>query len=421
MPFTAQTYERNRLLSRLLVVTIIAAIVHAVWDTFTAGLLVGVFDLFLVAVLLVFLLLNRKGYYAIARYGTVIFTILVVLVYSSLVPRGIGVSLLFFPIVSLAFVVFEYKQKEGRWLVAFLVILGYLALELSEYKLLGPNLTLVEEEDRVSYIVNFITCLILIYFAFDFLIRAHFKAEQHLRHMSTEMEKQNTELSKANHELDRFVYSTSHDLKAPLRSVLGLLNLIEQQPTEEERNMYLGMIRNRITNLDKFIADITLYSRNMRLEVERQSLNLYQLAQEVIENHRYIDVAAPITFYLHIPKQLSLLSDKTRVTTILNNLVSNAIKYHDIYQKNPWVKINAKQEGEKVILEVEDNGPGMPTSVKEKIFTMFYRGNERSEGSGLGLYIVQEVVEKLAGTITVTSAPGKGSTFTVILPNNPAE
>jgi signal transduction histidine kinase len=408
--------ERNRLLTRLLAVTVVAASIHAIWDFFTVSPLVGIVDFLVALKLAVFLFLNIKGHHKVAQYGTLVFTTLVVLFFSTLVPRGIGVSLLFFPLISLIFIIIDFSNRIARYSLAATILVAYLALEVTEYRLFNHQFWLTQEEDRVSYVANFLTSGLLIYFSFNFLVKAHYRAEQKLRDMSAQISQQNAELKKANHELDRFVYSTSHDLRAPLRSIIGLLNLMDQQPDPKERQQFQNMIRNRIDTLDRFITDITLYSRNIRLAIVKKTIDLKNLAHEVVENHRYAEIAAPIDFKLHIPDGTVVSSDEQRLTTIFNNLVSNAIKYHNLNQASPWVILDAQRTDDTLLISVSDNGPGMPKEVKKNIFTMFYRGDERSEGSGLGLYIVQEVVEKLHGKIWVESELRKGSTFYVELP-----
>lgn len=118
-----------------------------------------------------------------------------------------------------------------------------------------------------------------------------------------------------------------------------------------------------------------------------------------------------------IVEKEKFVSDKRRVNVVLNNLISNAIKYQDLLKKDSFVKIDIQTSKEHVIIEVKDNGIGMTEVAKGKIFEMFYRASKQSTGSGLGLYIVKETIDKLSASITVESEKGVGSKFTVIIPN----
>jgi PAS domain S-box-containing protein len=227
----------------------------------------------------------------------------------------------------------------------------------------------------------------------------------------------NLELEKINRELDRFVYSTSHDIRAPLMSVLGLINLAESESKDDEVLRYFSMMRTSIGRLDNFIKDIIHYSRNARLEVNAEPINFEDLSNEIVENLRYQDMTRNIQFRIDIDKSMTFYSDRMRVYTVLNNLVANAIKYHNYDQEAPFIEIKATVENGAARLIVADNGSGIPADKQDRIFDMFYRGHERSSGSGLGLYIVQEMIDKLQGKISVTSEEHKGSTFDVRLPN----
>ena len=112
-----------------------------------------------------------------------------------------------------------------------------------------------------------------------------------------------------------------------------------------------------------------------------------------------------------------LITDKNRLNIILNNLISNAITYQDPSKNDPLVNIKVDMSDTETNIIVKDNGIGISKELQEKIFDMFFRGSENSDGSGLGLYIVKESVEKLNGTINVRSVPGKGSEFRVLIPN----
>ncbi len=197
---------------------------------------------------------------------------------------------------------------------------------------------------------------------------------------------------------------------------MGLINIADQNTDPQEVKRYLGMMRERVYSLDKFIKDITDYSRNNRLEIARDKVKLTDLANEVWESLKFAPDAENINFQVDISDDIVVESDKNRLKVIISNLVSNAIRYHDRRKDAQFIRLRAQVNGRVFYLKVEDNGQGIAPEYHTKIFDMFYRANEQSKGSGLGLYIVKEALIKLSGSIHLESSLGIGSTFTVKLP-----
>lgn len=227
---------------------------------------------------------------------------------------------------------------------------------------------------------------------------------------------QNDLLAKANDELDRFVYSASHDLRAPLSSLLGLISIAERTDSKDEIKLCLEMMKKRVVTMEGFIKEITDYSRNSRLRVERQPVQVRGLVQEVVDNLKYTSGAERIKIEIEAAPDLIFNTDPSRLKVVLNNLIANAIKYHDLTKEMPFIRLKATSNGQDNIIMVSDNGQGIPREHMDHIFNMFYRASENSEGSGLGLYIVKETLAKLVGSIHVESEMYKGSSFTVELP-----
>jgi len=233
---------------------------------------------------------------------------------------------------------------------------------------------------------------------------------------SIQLSASNKLLLKTNAELDKFVYSTSHDLRAPLSSVLGLIDIASRNTDPNEVKRYLAMMKERVFSLDKFVRDITDYSRNNRLKVQRERLKLRDLAAEIWESMKFAPEAENIKFELDIPETIEVESDKNRLTIVLGNLISNAIRYHDQRKDERFIRLKHQSNGSAFYIKVKDNGQGISKEYHTKIFDMFYRANEKSKGSGLGLYIVKETLLKLSGSIHIESSPGVGSVFTVKFP-----
>jgi signal transduction histidine kinase len=351
---------------------------------------------------------HRKGDHCTANYFLLpTINIVVYLLASSESPNS-G-AFIFFLLTSMAsFVVFDYNMRLWSILFAAFTYTLFVLAYFVDFSIL-PKRDYSQDELLLSVIINFSiglpTGAMIVYL----LINLNYYNDMQLV-------QNNKLLMKTNNELDRFVYSTSHDLRAPLTSLLGLINIIDDSKDKAEATRYLGMMRDRVASLDKFIKDITDYSRNNRLHIGKENINLSNLVNEVWETLHYAPEAQNIEFQMSIPHDLEVLSDRSRLTIILSNLISNAIRYHDKCKEKRFIRLYVLNTDFGFYLKVEDNGQGISPEYHQRVFDMFYRANEKSQGSGLGLYIVKETLEKLSGSIHLESSLGVGSTFTVRLP-----
>ena len=224
--------------------------------------------------------------------------------------------------------------------------------------------------------------------------------------------------NKINAELDFLIYSISHDLRSPLMSVKGLITLIsETEDISENVKNYLKMANVSIDRLDQTIYDILEYSKNSRTDVQFEKLNIRELVELINSDLKFYNDNS-VDFQINIIGAEEIYADKKRIITVVKNLVSNAVKYSKTSSEPSFVKFETRQTPEYIELIVSDNGIGIPKDQHQRIFEMFYRVSSRRNGSGLGLFIVKEILEKLGGTITVESEPNIGSTFTVRLPKS---
>lgn len=230
----------------------------------------------------------------------------------------------------------------------------------------------------------------------------------------------NAELLKTNQELDRFVYSASHDLRSPLTSILGLVNLLEQESSEPQTTQYCTMIRDSVNRLDKFIWNILNHSRNHRADLEYTAIPLRETVMNSIESLRYMTMASDIKFHVTIDDSLTLYSDEQRLRIIIDNLISNSIKFQREDATEKVIRISANADGNNIIIRVDDNGIGIAPEYHDKIFRMFFRLANHQAGSGIGLYVVKETLEKLGGNIHVESSPEGGCMFVVTVKNQPS-
>ncbi len=227
---------------------------------------------------------------------------------------------------------------------------------------------------------------------------------------------QNEELIKINSELDRFVYSASHDLRAPLMSVKGILNMIRIDPDKKNLDHYVGLIETSVNKLDNFISDIIHYSRNSRMDIVAKSIDFKELVSESIASLKYMEEAEQVRSIIKVETNDLFYSDASRLLIIFNNIISNAVRYRDRW-KDSYLRISIVSDAKKAVISFEDNGVGIAPEFQDKIFKMFFRASADSKGSGLGLYIVKSTVEKLNGTIRLNSKLGEGATFVIEIPN----
>ncbi len=226
----------------------------------------------------------------------------------------------------------------------------------------------------------------------------------------------NIQLEKAYEELDKFIYSASHDLRAPLMSIQGIVNLALIKKDVKEQNEYLGLIDQCVRKLDNFIINIIDYYKNSRGETTIIEINLRDLINEITDTVRFLPGYENIDTSIQIQEDTVFKTDPVKMRIILNNLISNAIKYQDENKDTHFIKINVISNAAECIISIEDNGIGIKQDDLENIFKMFHRGRVTNSGSGIGLYIVFEAVTKLNGTINVNSKYGYGTTFIVTLP-----
>lgn len=231
------------------------------------------------------------------------------------------------------------------------------------------------------------------------------------------LEEKNAELEKVNEELDRFVYSVSHNLRAPLTSIMGITNLTASYDFNREELLdFMHNIHNVVEHLDETIHDIIEYSKNSRMFLEAKVIDIKSTVHTIIERitnvesnkvkiNQFYDIATPIC------------SDINRLEPLIHNILSNAIKYADNSKAESSIYLSVVSNEDNICITVADNGIGIAHQLQSKIFDMFYRATNVSTGSGLGLYIVKEIVNKLKGSIKIESEEHMGTTVTLNIPN----
>jgi signal transduction histidine kinase len=212
------------------------------------------------------------------------------------------------------------------------------------------------------------------------------------------------------------MYSTSHDIRAPLSSLKGLIGLSDRTSDLKEIKDYLRMMNGSVSNLEKFTLNITDHYRNSRADLNIGPLDFKGLLNEVFNSLTFNDSSIKYSFNTDLDDRHTMKTDRERLRVILSNILSNCLKYRNPNTGLLEININYSKNDQFHIIEISDNGIGIGEEHLSKVFNMFYRASDSSHGSGLGLYIVKETVDKLMGIIEVTSALGKGTTFRLELP-----
>jgi signal transduction histidine kinase len=231
------------------------------------------------------------------------------------------------------------------------------------------------------------------------------------------LRKKNAELEKAYTELEKFIYSASHDLRAPLVSMLGILKLARMENIDGKAGEYFGMMERMVSKLDVFVQNIISYYQNLKQGVLITPINFDLLIDEIFEHFRFYEGADNVKLIKNINQPCEVQLDELRLKMILNNLISNGIKYMDSSKAEPYLDVTINCSPEKVVISVADNGQGIKREEQKRVFDMFFRSSEAKMGSGLGLYIVKEATETMEGIAAIDSEPGVGSKFEVTIPN----
>jgi signal transduction histidine kinase len=231
------------------------------------------------------------------------------------------------------------------------------------------------------------------------------------------LKEKNKELKKLNRELDNFLYSTAHDLRSPLSSLLGLVNLVRHENQQPQLTTYFDLMEKSIYRSEEFISQIVQFSKNKKTSIHPERIELKTLLHDIFESHQFLDGAPLVTRSITLNDSVPFYSDRNRVVILFNNLISNALKYADHSKPEPAIRIDIVVTRTEIQIEFADNGLGIEPEHIDKIFDMFYRAHTHSKGSGLGLFIFKETLTRLNGQVSVESTVGVGTRFALQIPN----
>jgi len=229
------------------------------------------------------------------------------------------------------------------------------------------------------------------------------------------LRKQNDELIKVNKELDSFVYSVSHNLRGPLASLLGLINIAKEETKEPKVQEINALMERTMLKLDETLKEIVDYSKNARSEIRSGEINWPAVIEQSLSKLEYLKGSDSVTKNIRLLTDIPFVTDGSRLEIIFNNILSNSIIYRN-KNREATIDLEVITTEESASITIRDNGIGIREDAVPKVFDMFFRGSEISQGAGLGLYIVKEVVSKLQGDISISSVPGIETTIVITLP-----
>lgn len=232
-----------------------------------------------------------------------------------------------------------------------------------------------------------------------------------------ELQSKVVDLEKINHELSRFIYSASHDLRAPLATVLGLVRVARLEVKEEVAMDYFDKVETSVQKLDILVNHIIDYYKNSRAEDHLREIHLEDMLDDILESMKSDRGSDDAKVEIKVTQEVPFIADEFRLRIILSHLISNAIKFKKADQKKARVEIDFSSNAKEAHIAVRDQGMGILKEHLEKVFQMFFKTKVKKSGSGLGLYIVKEALTKMNGEIEVNSKTGEGSEFFITIPN----
>ncbi|WP_033418204.1 sensor histidine kinase [Cytophaga aurantiaca] len=369
--------------------------------------------IFFSTVIPIVLLLIKKGYYNQAKLIMMIIGSLFMFIKAASLGRDSGMNLSMLIIVFATFAF--YSIDDYKYILLSLSFTSFLIiiLEIGDYNLLGND----KATNKFEYEFNYIFTGLFAVLFFYVILRVNQYMNAKLVDLNSKLLYKNNSLKKLNEELDSYVYRTSHDMRSPLTSLMGLIHLVKTEKDLNKIEELAKMQENCVNKLDLHIQQIIHLSKNIKTESQLHPIDFRSMLKDIFEELSFFEHSNNVHKIIRIGGIAQFYSDTYRIQTILSNLISNSFKYYRISNERPTIEIDINISPKSTTIIIKDNGIGIPEEKLVNIFDMFYRASNQSKGSGLGLYIVKEMVEKLNGTISVKSKVNVYTQFLIELPN----
>ncbi|MBX2894498.1 MAG: tetratricopeptide repeat-containing sensor histidine kinase [Cyclobacteriaceae bacterium] len=248
------------------------------------------------------------------------------------------------------------------------------------------------------------------------LVKTNEELDLRVREKTIDLVNVNAILQDVNEELDNYIYRTAHDIRGPLVTLKGVCNVAKIDVKDALALEYFDRLDLTADKLNTILTRLLLVSRINHAVIVAQSVDFNPIMQTVLEKFKELPPRMKIEY--QIEEHVALYSDPELVAIVLENLVSNAIKfYNDLHSVNPFVKlVIGKYDADHVMVSIEDNGIGIAPDYRERVFHLFVRASERSENGGIGLYLAKLSAHKLGGEIFLMNTSDKGTKFLVLFP-----
>ncbi|MEQ9591042.1 MAG: HAMP domain-containing sensor histidine kinase [Cyclobacteriaceae bacterium] len=400
---------RARLLfERIMLLVILLAIIHFAEDLAYDTPAIWLTDLLVVLTGGLSYYLHRKGYELTARSVAFILITGLIFYFAAGTHARNAIQWHFFSIIVLTLIIFSGRQRVAGIIMVAFVFTVLLFLELTNYNVNWFPEIGEAQRSPWSVVINIGSAVVILVYAIISLMQGSENYEARIT-------QQVKDVQKLNKELDNFVYSASHDLKAPLSSLRGLIALANKETDPKMLELYLQKMEATISQSENFIKNITDYARNVRVNPKVEAIELEPFIQSLYNDLIFSSGQPTIALQLDLKTKV-IHTDQGRLQAVFSNLLSNAIKYSDPEKNEQLIKVTADSDDQHYLITVADNGLGIDNEYVPYLFDMFYRASEQSTGSGLGLYIVKESLMRMGSSIEVVSEAKKGTTFRITIP-----
>ncbi len=361
-------------------------------------------------------LLNRQGKRIVAGNIFAVGCSVLIFLMGFTSAKNTNIYLYYIPfVIGLPFLI-NYSDKKQLLVHVIHISFFWLILVFYDHSSF-VFLTLQADHIRIIGQLNVVLSVFFCQFFVLMIIYTNRKAENAMVSSKEKLRVQNETLAKGNRELDKFVYSISHDLRSPVASILGLTSLAGQAENLSEMQEYTQLMERSLLRLESYIQDILDYSRNTRLTVAQEPIDFTRTIEEVVGQCRLLDQPQAVEVQVQVKSTANgnFYTDPYRLQIILNKIIANAFYYQKPNRIDKKIRISADISEYQAVIRVIDNGIGIAAEDIERIFTMFYRSNVTKPGSGLGLYIAREAANRIGGRIAGSSTDE--TEFIISLPN----
>lgn len=333
-----------------------------------------------------------------------------------------GAQYSWFTLILLIFTLLSIKEKKLLIPSLSALVIAILFSELTNYEFLGAGSRLMETaqtKNLFHFIINALFTSTILYFLSLNFYNTYREKDRTNRFLKAKT----NSLRRANQELDNFVYHASHDIRAPLTSMLGLIEIGKSEKDISNVHKLLILQERTIKRLDDYVNNILTLSRVKRLEIESTEIDFEEVVNSVKAHCQFMLKDKQIDVEVFFKnKPANFCSDQHRLITILTNLMTNSIKFSDAKKKEKLIFIHIEHsdifnQGAKI--RVKDNGIGIKQDNIASVTDMFYYNNDKEMGTGYGLYIVKETVDKLFGKLKIESKFGSYTEVIINLPHLP--